>query len=331
MLWSVRHPRAFLPLVAGLGLTLHAPVGFAHHRGPAAESLPALVKRTRPAVVTVIMRFGSRGGSGAGVIISSDGDILTANHMVTPTADAGPVADEIRVRLADGRELPAHVIGRDPESDLALIHVAVRGLPAAPLGDSNRLDVGESVVYIGAPLGYEWSVTAGIVSAKGRSIRRPRLQYGLRELIQTDAASNHGNSGGPLVNMRGEVVGIASLGEAHGAQNVNFAVAIDAAKRMISDLRLYGEVRHGWLGLHAQGTARGEEGVVVTEVVPDSPAELAGLEPGDVVLRFDETWVTDADSLRGLIATAGVGQRVILRIRRDGRETELRLATTRRR
>jgi serine protease Do len=268
---------------------------------------------------------------GTGVIISSDGDILTNNHVVAPEELGGRAADQIDVQLDDKRSFRAKIVARDPATDIALLHIDATGLTAAVMGDSDKLEVGEWVVAIGEPYGLSSTVTAGIVSAKGR--RGDQLggfNNGYWDFIQTDAAINPGNSGGPLYNMKGEVVGINTAINAR-AQGLAFAVPIDMAKRDVADFKKFGKVQRGWLGIRPIDPARlGVElpsGALVGIVVPGSPAQRAGISRGDVILKFDGVSVDDAERLRWLSANAGVGKKIMLHVRRGAKEADVALTT----
>ncbi|HEY3358775.1 MAG TPA: trypsin-like peptidase domain-containing protein [Polyangia bacterium] len=288
-------------------------------------SVARLVERVAATVVGIevrtMPRFGSGGGPalGSGFIIHKDGYILTNHHVVER-------GDEIRVRLADEREFVARMVGSDPRADLALLRIEDAGpLVVAPLGDSDRLRIGEMVVAIGNPFGLDHSVTAGIVSAKGRRSRDVQLregQQGYFDFIQTDAAINRGNSGGPLFNLRGEVVGIntAMLGGPHAqAPGIGFAMPVNMAKKIVPLLKQHGRAPRSWLGVHVQGLspnlAKGFglttlEGALVSHVIPGSPAALAGVVSGDVLLEFDGKRVVRSDEMRWLSSTAGIGRKV---------------------
>jgi len=268
---------------------------------------------------------------GSGVIISADGDILTNNHVIAPEELGGRAADQIDVLLDDKRQFRAKVVARDPPTDIALLHIDAKGLTPAVLGNSDKLEVGEWVVAIGEPYGLSSTVTAGIVSAKGR--RGDQLggfNNGYWDFIQTDAAINPGNSGGPLYNMRGEVVGINTAINAR-AQGLAFAVPIDMAKRDVADFKKFGRVQRGWLGIRPIDPSRvGVElptGALVGIVVPGSPAARAGIARGDVILKFDGVAVDDAERLRWLSANAGVGKKITLHLRRGSREADVSLTT----
>jgi serine protease Do len=268
---------------------------------------------------------------GSGVIVSADGDILTNNHVVAPEELGGRAADLIDVQLDDKRTFRAKIVARDPPTDIALLHIDAHGLTPAVLGNSDKLEVGEWVVAIGEPYGLSSTVTAGIVSAKGR--RGDQLggfNNGYWDFIQTDAAINPGNSGGPLYNMRGEVVGINTAINAR-AQGLAFAVPIDMAKRDVADFKKYGRVQRGWLGIRPIDPARAgielTTGALVGIVVPGSPAARAGIARGDVILKFDGVNVDDAERLRWLSANAGVGKKITLHVKRGSREADVTLTT----
>ncbi len=256
---------------------------------------------------------------GSGFIISSDGYILTNAHVV----DA---ADEVTVRLTDKREFKAKIIGADKRTDVALIKIEANGLPAVKLADVSQLKVGEWVVAIGSPFGFENSLTAGIVSAKGRSL--PQENY--VPFIQTDVAINPGNSGGPLFNMKGEVVGINSqiYSRSGGYMGLSFAIPIDVAMEIQQQLRSTGKVSRGRLGVVIQEVSKelGESlglsrpiGAVINAVDRDGPADKAGIEAGDVVLKFDNKVVTNSADLPRMVAASKPGTRATLQIWRKGK------------
>lgn len=262
---------------------------------------------------------------GSGFIISSDGYILTNAHVVDS-------ADEVVVRLTDRREFNARVVGSDRRTDVAVIKIEATGLPAAKLGDPEKLRVGEWVAAIGSPFGFENSVTAGIVSAKGRSL--PQENY--VPFIQTDVAVNPGNSGGPLFNLNGEVVGINSqiYSRSGGFMGLSFAIPIDVAIDVQNQLRATGKVSRGRLGVVIQEVTRElaesfglakAEGAIVSSVEKESPAARAGIEAGDVVLRFDGKAVNRSADLPRLVAATRPGATVKVQIWRKGAPVELNL------
>jgi len=260
---------------------------------------------------------------GSGFLINARGDIITNNHVVDG-------ATEITVRLSDGRELPAKLVGRDPKTDLALIRIEATGLPVIPLGDSTALQVGEPVMAIGNPFGLEQTVTTGIVSATGRVIGEGPYD----EFIQTDASINPGNSGGPLINTRGEAIGInaAIFSQSGGSIGIGFAIPVSAAKTVVSQLATTGHVVRGWLGVSIQPLtadlakglqAAGAHGALVASVAPNSPAERAGLKTGDVITEYDGRPVARAEDLPRAVATTPVGRAVPVGVLREGKPLSL--------
>lgn len=256
--------------------------------------------------------------TGSGFIISADGYIITNHHVVRD-------AEAIVVTLADGRQYDARLVGHDEETDLALLQVAAVSLPVVRTGDSTRLRVGEWVLAIGSPFGFEHSVTAGIVSAKARSLRTERFV----PFIQTDVAINPGNSGGPLFNLSGEVVGVNSqiYSRNGGYQGVSFAIPIEVALDVVSQLRDGGRVRRGWLGVNIQDVSRDlarsfgldrPQGALVSRVRDDSPAQRAGLQVGDVIVEFGGQPVDRSATLPQLVGAARPRQRIQMVVLRNG-------------
>jgi len=262
-----------------------------------------------------------RRGAGSGFIIDADGSILTNNHVIDG-------AERIIVKLSDGRTMRARVIGADPDTDIALIKVeAQAGLPVAPLGNSSALRMGEWVCAIGNPLGYEHTVTVGVVSYLGRKLFDPSLD----NYIQTDAAINFGNSGGPLINSRGEVIGINAAISSR-ASNIGFAVPIDGASGVLPQLRTRGRVSRGYIGVQLREVDADlqrslnlsvSHGAFVQDVTSGSPAERAGILAYDVVLSFDGTAVGNDDDLIRQISGKAPGTAAAVRLLRDGREVTL--------
>ncbi len=262
-------------------------------------------------------------GAGSGFIVSSDGYILTNAHVVRG-------ADEVEVKLIDKRTFSAKVIGADNRTDVAVIKITANRLPAVTLGDPTRLRVGEAVAAIGSPFGFENSVTAGIVSAKGRSL--PSESY--VPYIQTDVAINPGNSGGPLFNMRGEVVGINSqiYSRSGGYQGVSFAIPIDVAMEVVGQLKAGGKVSRGWLGVVIQevtadladsfGLDR-PRGALVSQVQEDSPAARGGLRASDVILSFNGKPVENSGDLPRMVGMAKPGANITLQVWRRGKAQDL--------
>jgi serine protease Do len=259
---------------------------------------------------------------GSGVIIHPDGYIVTNDHVVEAT-------ETIQVRLSTGKQYRAEVIGADPKTDLALIKIrADAPLPVVPIGDSDRLEVGEWVLAIGNPFGFDHSVTAGIVSGKGRVLGAgPYDDY-----IQTDAAINPGNSGGPLFNLRGEVIGINTA--IIPRSQIGFAIPSNMAKSILLQLKARGKVTRGWLGVVVQQMSepaaqslglRESRGALVAEVLADSPAERAGIRRGDVILRFGGKPVAEVRDLPRLVADTPVGTEAEAEILRDGKPATVRI------
>jgi len=256
-------------------------------------------------------------GVGSGFVMSREGYILTNNHVVED-------ADQIKVKLASGKEYDGKVVGRDPKTDLALVKVeGSSDLHPLKLGNSDDLEVGSWVVAIGSPFGLEQTVTAGIVSAKGRVIGSGPYD----NFIQTDASINPGNSGGPLINMKGEVIGINTAIIASG-QGIGFAIPINMAKEIAPQLQEKGHVTRGWLGVSIQEVTpalaksfdlKEKKGALVAQVVSGSPAEKAGIEQGDVIVELDGKEVTDSKDLPRLVASTPVGKSVSIKLWRNGK------------
>jgi serine protease Do len=316
-------------------------------------ALAGLADRARPAVVHVRGNMidsgkdhGRTGGLvsvGSGFIVSRSGYIVTNEHVVRGTVD-------IRVRLHDGREMPACVVGADAATDVALLKVEPTGaLPILPLGDSDAVKVGDTAVAIGSPFGFSHSVTAGIVSAKERVIDRspehddsdePGPDESYSFFIQTDAAINVGNSGGPLLDGAGSVIGInaAFWGGGQAAQGVSFAIPINIVKLLLPRLRADGEAPRSYLGVESQPVTaalaealglKAARGALVASVLPGSAAEVAGLEPGDVVLSWDGRPVTTAEDFKIYAQLTPPDAKVKVKVVREGANGE-RLVTTRR-
>lgn len=263
---------------------------------------------------------------GSGVIVDKEGYILTNNHVVEGV-------DKVKVRLNDGREFPATVKGQDRRTDLAVLHIKAKDLPVATLGDSDKLEVGEWAVAIGSPFGLEHTVTVGVISAKGRS----GLGTGTYEdFIQTDASINPGNSGGPLCNIDGEVVGINAMIIQPGT-GIGFAIPINMAKQILSDLIQSGKVVRPWLGISAQDLTpemmeyfqvKEKEGVLVGQVHPGTGAEKGGLVSGDIIRSVDDKAIKNVNELIREIQKKKVGQRVKLNVIRNGKEMSVEVTTT---
>jgi S1-C subfamily serine protease len=342
-----------IPLNAGLG------GGYPAAEAPSTPPVPAedqalldaysravidVVDRVGPAVVGLAVRSPAqpsparrggqeraRGGTGSGVVVAPDGLILTNSHV----AGAAGAGAHIAVTTADGQDLRARLVGDDPDTDLALIRVdeAVT-LPAAPLGDSKRLKRGQLVIAIGNPLGFESTVTTGVVSALGRSLRASTGRL-IDDLIQTDAALNPGNSGGPLVSSRGEVVGV-NTAVIMGAQGICFAVAANTASFVLGELVRHGRVRRAFIGISAQQAAipprrrhaaslEQDSAVMVSTVESGSAADRAGLKAGDIVLSLDGQTITGADDLIRALTGEKIGRSVAFDVLRGTERLTLSL------
>jgi len=273
--------------------------------------------------------FGSRDrrslSLGSGVIISSDGYIVTNNHVV------GDNMREIRVTLPNKREVSGRLIGTDPATDIALLRLQIKDLPAIPWGDSSKLQIGEWVLAIGSPFQLSATVTAGIVSATGRT-NVGFADY--EDFIQTDAAINPGNSGGALINARGELVGINTgiFSQSGGYQGIGFAVPSQLVRRVVDDLMKYGEVRRGSVDFRVENMTFEEEsaggaghGALVSQMYRNSSSYEAGLRPGDVIVSVNAKAIEDASQFRRLIADSKVGTTATLRVMRNGRAVDIRV------
>jgi S1-C subfamily serine protease len=307
-------------------------------RGPRdgfSETVVRVVETIGPAVIGVRRKSRARDlydGAGSGVIISPDGYALTNNHVVNG-------AGRIEGVLEDGSVVAAEIVGADPDTDLALLRLQGRGHQAAELGDSNALSVGELSIAIGNPLGLQATVTVGVISALRRTLRGESGRL-IEDVIQTDAALNPGNSGGALVDAHGAVVGI-NTAIIEGAQGLCFAVPSNTAKSVVPELMRTGRVARGWFGIggQTQELARAlvrrlgldvESGVLVVAVSSGGPAEQAGLEVGDVVLKLDGVATPSVDVIHRLLTRERIGRRVALQVLRNGTLARLDLAVTER-
>jgi len=292
------------------------------------HAVTGVADRVGPAVVRVETRKKDgqgnalgRGGVGSGVIIAPDGLVLTNSHVVDG-------ARELRLTDAEGRVMEARLLGEDPDTDLALIRAdSVRNLPAATLGNSKALRRGQLVVAIGNPLGFESTVTAGVISALGRSLRAQTGRL-IEDVIQTDAALNPGNSGGPLVSSHGEVIGI-NTAIIMGAQGICFAVASNTAQIVLSELIRHGRVRRGFIGIAGQTVAvprrharaadiDNASGAMITTIEQGAPADTGGLMTLDVIVKVDGETVTGVDDLIRLLNAGRIGRKVTFDVLRRG-------------
>ena len=265
---------------------------------------------------------------GSGFIISNDGYIFTNNHVVEQT-------DKILVKVSDGKEYEAKIIGTDAKTDIALIKIkSDHNLPFVEIGDSDAVRVGEWVIAIGNPFGLEQTVTAGIVSAKGRVIGAGAYD----NFIQTDASINPGNSGGPLFNMAGKVIGINTAIVAQG-QGIGFAIPVNMAKSILADLKTKGKVTRGWLGISVQDISediaknlnhKNKNGALVSDVFKDDPADKAGIKVGDIIVEINGKSIKDTHELLLTIASLHVGEKVLIKGLRDGKEISFQVVVVER-
>jgi S1-C subfamily serine protease len=285
------------------------------------EAVVGAVERVSPSVVKIeVVHRGRRaGGSGSGFVFTTDGFVLTNSHVVHG-------ATGITAMLADGRRLPATLVGDDPDTDLAVVRIAADGVPAAVLGDSSRLRVGQVAIAIGNPLGFHATVTTGVVSALGRSLRAQSGRL-IDDVLQTDASLNPGNSGGPLVNSRGEVIGV-NTAMILPAQGICFAIAIDLAKFVATSLMHDGRIVRGWIGVGGQNAKirrhlvrrhelSSESGVLVLSAEKGSPAERTGLREGDIIVSLAGQPVAGVDDLHKRLTRAVVGVRTPMEVLRN--------------
>ena len=295
------------------------------------RAVTQVVDRVGPTVVRIDVfnrERPGRAGSGSGVLVAPDGLVVTNSHVIGGAA-------RVAITTVDGRTLSARAVGDDPDTDLALLRVdAADAFPAALLGDSKRLRRGQLVIAIGNPLGFESTVTAGVVSALGRSLRA-RTGRLIEDVIQTDAALNPGNSGGPLVSTHGEVVGINSA-VILGAQGICFAVASNTANFVLGELVRHGRVRRAYIGISAQQTAiprrlqlaagiDQEAAAIIAVIEPDSPAGRAKLATGDIIIRLDDQPVTGVDDLIRSLTGERIGTEVEVEVLRRGQRQRISL------
>ena len=291
------------------------------------ESVAGAVELVSPSVVKIeVEQRGRRpGGAGSGFVFTTDGFALTNSHVVHG-------ARSIAAVLADGRRVPATLVGDDPDTDLAVVRLQADGVPAAVLGDSSRLRVGQVAIAIGNPLGFHATVTTGVVSALGRSLRAQSGRL-IDDVLQTDASLNPGNSGGPLVNSRGEVIGV-NTAMILPAQGICFAIAVDLAKFVATSLIRDGRIVRGWIGVAGQNARLRrhlvrrhelaiESGVLVLSVEKGSPAERTGLREGDVIVSLAGRPVAGVDDLHKQLTGAAVGVRMEVGVLRNSELAQL--------
>ena len=268
-------------------------------------------------------------GMGSGVIVSADGYVITNNHVVQG-------ADEVTVTLHDGTTQKARIVGTDKKTDLAVLKIAAQGLIAAPLGDADLMEVGDWVLAIGSPFNYHQTVTAGIISAKGRRVGVLQSVQGYEDFIQTDAAINPGNSGGPLLNLRGEVIGIntAIASRSGGFNGLGFAIPSKIVGSVYQAIVQHGHVERGQIGTLIQDLDRdlaksfgydSTAGVLVQDVIPEGPAARAGIQSGDIIVRYQGNAVNNSKQLRNAVAATAPGTRTKLILFRDGQERQLEI------
>jgi serine protease Do len=314
-----------------------APVSFApiaHRVDPSVVTITTVEQEAEVSPFTGRVRPHETQGLGTGFVIDKSGTILTNNHVVGD-------ADSIVVKLSDEREFPGKLVATDKPTDVAVVHIDAKDLRPLPLGDSDQLEVGDWVVAIGNPFGLSHTVSAGIVSAKGRTRDDVPLDpSGYYDFLQTDASINPGNSGGPLLNLRGEVVGINTAIKGGGAQGIGFAIPINMVKQLLPMLLRDGHMTRSALGVRIVdakqlsgddrrelGLPEGErlQGAVVGGVIPGGPADKAGLKTGDVIVAFEGQPIERSAQLPWLASTTGVGRTVTLRVQRGGQLFEVKV------
>jgi putative serine protease PepD len=292
----------------------------------APDSIAGIAGRVIPSVVSITTRTKNGGGTGSGFFIRSDGFILTNNHVISAAATNN---GSITVKLNNGKSFTARVVGRIASYDLAVLKIAVNDAPALQFGDSDAIQVGDNVIAIGSPLGLSGTVTTGIISAKNRAVTTGgEGETSFINALQTDAAINPGNSGGPLVNMSGAVVGvnsaIATLGTGFGGSGsigLGFAIPINQAQKTAEQLIATGRSVYPIIGVSIDSRFTGDGALVADQkyaVLPGGPGEKAGIKPGDVIIKFEDTEISNSDELIVAVRSKDVGDTVTIVLLRDG-------------
>jgi serine protease Do len=335
---AVEAPLATAPAKPSAPVAVRAePVSFApivHAADPSVVTINTVGEEVEVSPFSHRRRPRETRGLGTGFVVDRNGIILTNNHVVEG-------AQAIQVKLSDERELPAKVVGTDPPTDIAVVRIDAKDLRPMPLGDSDAIEVGDWVVAIGNPFGLSHTVSAGIVSAKGRTREDVPLDpSGYYDFLQTDASINPGNSGGPLLDLKGQVVGMNSAIRGGGAQGIGFAIPINMIKQLLPVLLRDGHLTRSALGVsivdgrqlsvedrQVLGLAESERvlGAVIEGVIPGGPADHAGLQAGDIVGGFDGTPIDRSAQLRWLASTAGVGRSVVLRVQRAKKPFDIKV------
>ncbi|MDP9150581.1 MAG: trypsin-like peptidase domain-containing protein [Myxococcota bacterium] len=329
-------PPSQSPVAGGVAVRVE-PVSFApivHAADPSVVTINTVGEEVEESPFTHHGRPRTTRGLGTGFVFDKSGVILTNNHVVEG-------ASAIQVKLSDDRDFPGTIVGTDPATDIAVVRIDTKDLRPLPLGDSDLIEVGDWVVAIGNPYGLSHTVSAGIISAKGRTRQDVPLDpAGYYDFLQTDASINPGNSGGPLLNLKGEVVGMNSAIRGGGAQGIGFAIPINMMKQLLPMLLRDGHVTRSALGIHiadvreltnedrdALKLAKGVKisGAVIEAVTPGGPASKAGLQSGDIILAFEGHRIDRSTELQWLASTAGVGRPVTLRIQRAGKMFETKV------